>query len=90
MGGNSAPQAKQEKSARSPRLEEAYKEIFAKPIEDWDANDFAAIGAQANFLDGQKHSNKDSDLDNALSQKLAKKIINDANKKRGQHIRYFE
>ena len=66
-----------ESSQRSPKLEEAYAEVFAKPIEDWDANDFATIGAQAYYHDGKKHTDKEHDADNAFSQKMAKKIIAD-------------
>ena len=73
--------AKQSKSARRPRLEEAYAEVFAKPIEDWDANDFAIIGAQAYYRDGKKHTDKEHDADNSLVQKLVKKIINDGIKR---------
>ena len=73
--------AKQSKSARRPRLEEAYAEVFAKPIEDWDANDFATIGAQAYYHDGKKHTDKEHDADNALVQKLVKRIINDGIKR---------
>lgn len=65
-----------ESSQRSPKLEEAYKETFSKPIENWDANDFASVGAQATHL-GSTFDSKTIDADNAFSQKMAKKIIAD-------------
>lgn len=73
---SAAPPTIVETSQRSPKLEEAYKETFSKPIENWDANDFASVGAQATHIDPTFDS-KTVDADNAFSQKMAKKIIAD-------------
>lgn len=71
----SSTTSKEEK--RNPQMEAAYKDVFDKPIGEWDESDFSTIGAQAYDTGSTISTPEEAVKANSFSQKMTKKIIAD-------------
>lgn len=71
----SSTTSKEEK--RNPQMEATYKDVFDKPIGEWDESDFSTIGAQAYDTGSTISTPEEAVKANSFSQKMTKKIIAD-------------